>query len=561
MVTCFRLASYLSNHARTNLSIAEDPAADYVSNRPVGQPKYKSLDLARRWIDDCLQSHEHCPGPEMPVLPTRVIDVGAEDGDDPKLVLSQGQRGWYAALSYCWGGPQPFTLTLETMESKLQGISVSKIPETFENAICVARLLNIQYLWIDALCIIQDSDVDKAVEMATMDQVYHNATVTIAAANVEGCSDSFLRKWLPRSYPDQFQLATIDFPCPNGKTGNILVEHGRGYSPKEEPLSKRGWALQERLLSPRVLTFGMHQMWWHCQTALHSEGGAYSDDFVGLGQNMDRLGYDFFQQKGKSPRSTGSNELYEYWRYLVSNYSELHLTVRTDTLPALSGIATRFATVLNDTYCAGLWKNDLLRCLAWYTGHYEEGLVRRSSEYRAPTWSWASIDTGVGWDLRKDKPKMDLLIPTEVLHCQVEPLYSMAPFGEVRAGTVELRGLVRDLDWDGGVELLDADGDLLVKALPDVTVETLNVDADGQGQQQVDFHMGQYEKGVNAIVRRVSCIPVTDHFSLILERQRDGKYVRLGVLDFYFVDDIESRSQAWVEGFYEDATERTVVIR
>ena len=523
-----------------------------MSSRPVRQPQFASFDLARRWIDDCFESHQHCPGPELPALPTRVIDVGAEDGADPKLVLSKGQKGWYATLSYCWGGPQPFTLTLATMDSKQQGISVSELPNTYENAIKAARLLNIQYLWIDALCIIQDSEVDKAVEMATMDQVYHNATVTIAAANVGGCSERFLARWVPRSYPEPFQLAKINFPCPNGETGNIFVESGRGYSLDDEPLSKRGWALQERLVSPRVLTFGKHQMWWHCQTVQHSEGGSFDDDFVGIGKKMERLGHDFFQQKGQNPGSTGSNEIYENWRSIVEDYSGRQLTMRTDVLPALSGIATRFASVLNDTYFAGLWKNDLLRCLAWWTLVEGDEARRRPSEYRAPTWSWASIDSSALWWQREAKPTMSILTPTEVLNCQVELVYPMAPFGEVRAGAIELCGLVRDLDWDGSSHLCDADGDFICSVDVDVTLETLYVDADVGDPHPVDFYMGRDKEGDNAIVRRVSCIPVTDHFSLMLERQRDGKYVRLGLVPFWQADN---------DGFYDGATERTVIIR
>jgi Heterokaryon incompatibility protein (HET) len=537
----------------------EDPASRYVSNRPIKRPDSASFDLATHWIDDCLETHEHCPGPELPVLPTRIIDVGATNGDGPKLILSKGQRARYATLSYCWGGPQPFTLTLATIASKLQGLSYPETPLAFRDAIHVARQLDIQYLWIDALCIIQDSEVDKAVEMAAMDQVYHNATVTIAAANVKGCSESFLTTWVPRCYPNSVGLAKINFPCPDGETGNIFAEYGPGYSPSDEPLSKRGWALQERLLSPGVLTFSSHQMWWHCQTAQHSEGGGYNDDFVIRGGLMDRLGYDFFQQKGQSRRSTGTNELYENWGYLVANYANLHLTVRTDTLPALSGIATRYARVLNDTYYAGLWRKDLLRFLAWFTAHPEEDVVRRHSEYRAPTWSWASIDTFVNWE--QSNAKMDVLIPTEVLHCQIEPVHPMAPFEEVRAGVLELRGLVRDLDWDGDSELRGADDYIMIEALADMTVETLNVDADGQGQQQMDFRMNQDVRGVNPILRRVSCIPVTDHFSLMLDRQRDGEYVRLGVVKFWQMDDNEGQWEAAVNRFYEDATVCTVVIR
>jgi hypothetical protein len=158
---------------------------------------------------------------------------------------------------------------------------------------------------------------------------------------------------------------------------------------------------------------------------------------------------------------------------------------------------------------------------------------------------------------------MDLLIPSEVINCEVQPLYSVAPFGEVQAGTVELRGLMRDLDWDGCHHLLDADDNFLCTVYPDVTLETLYVDADAGDSLPVDFFMGTSNQMevTNANVRRVSCIPVTDYVSLVLERQRDGRYIRLGSV--YFVKTLGDKGEweAWVKGFYQDATQRTVVIR
>jgi Heterokaryon incompatibility protein (HET) len=438
---------------------------------------------------------------------------------------------------------------------------MSELPDAFQDAIKVSRCLGVQYLWIDALCIIQDSDADKVMEIATMDEVYHNALVTICGANVDSFSQSFLATWVPRSYPDPFRLAKIQFPCPNGDMGNIFAEAGSGYSSSKEPLGQRGWALQERLVSPRVLTFGHHQMYWHCQSAQHSEGGGYKDDFSGPGSRLDRLGHGFFKQKGDCHMSTDHHEIYHNWRTIVEDYRKRRLTVRADVLPALSGIATRFANILNDTYCAGLWKNDLLNCLAWHSAVEPNSNTSRPSEYRAPTWSWASIDSPTYWWPRGEKATVDIVMSTKVVNCDVEPVCPIAPYGKVQAGRIELRGPLRDVDWDGGEGIEDADGASLATAMPDATMETLDISVDGEVAKPIVFHMGVDQEGVNAVTRRVSCVPLKGRFSLILERQLDGEYVRLGLAHLDYPNDDDKLWRRDFERLYKGCSERTIIIR
>jgi Heterokaryon incompatibility protein (HET) len=428
------------------------------------------------------------------MLPTRVIDVGPADGsEEPKLFLSRGDNGHYTTLSYCWGGPQLFTLTLGTLGDKQQRLSMSDLPVAFCDAIEVTRSLEFQYLWIDALCIVQDSEIDKASEIATMDQVYQNASVTICAANIARCSQSFLSTWIPASYPSPFQLSAIKFPCPDGAMGIIFVEDKPGYSSSKEPLNQRGWALQERLLSSRLLTFGLHQMYWQCQSAQYCEGGTVKHFKP---QGMERLSHDFFQRNVHGGTSAELQHIYDRWRDIIEDYSPRKFTLSTDMLPALSGIATRFASMLNDSYCAGLWRNDLLNGLAWTAA----GDKTRPSAYRAPSWSWASIDGGVCYDPRPRTSKIDLVQLTKVVSCEIQPLHPTAPFGEVQAGTIELRGVVKDFDWDGVLEFRRADGNYLGRVFPDVEEEAIDSAVDpGVGERAV-FQMDCYvEEGDNAV--------------------------------------------------------------
>jgi Heterokaryon incompatibility protein (HET) len=519
-----------------------------------------SFDLAKRWISECLEHHESCPGAVQSPLPTRVIDVGASDEPvEPKLFLSHGHRCCYTALSYCWGGPQPVVLTRGTINEWQQCMPIAALPAAFQDAVKVTRILNIRYLWVDALCIIQDDDSDKAIEMARMDQIYQDAYVTIAAANSSKCSKSFLDIFIPKAAPEAYHFGKIFFPCPDGLPGSIYVEPSPGeYNPRQEPLNQRGWALQERLLSPRVLTFGSHQMYWQCQTDLQCDGGS-----LRMFVSPDRLGNEFFRHEGDGTPQRDFNQIHNNWCAIITDYSGRHLTLSKDTLPALSGIATRFAEILDDTYCAGFWRNDLRNSLGWKVGYQ----VTRRSEYRAPSWSWASVNGQIWWD-RKDKLNVEseTAKSTEVVNCEVQPLYPVAPFGEVQYGIIELRGQVKDIDWDGVKRIPDAnDPHLEVIAVPDMTQETLEHGNGDELSEPALFSTEKDQDGVASATRPVSCVPLTDHRALLLELRDDGYYTRIGVLDFCFRENEwhkqTDRRREDMEYFFKGCTKRTIFVK
>lgn len=549
----------------------DDPASEYISTRPIVPVPFASFELAKRWISDCLNSHDMCPEPGLSALPTRVIDVGSGDGsEEPKLFLTHGDKQRYIALSYCWGGPQPITLTWATITNKQQCMPLAGLPAAVQDAIKVTRILDIRYLWIDALCIIQDDDSDKAIEMARMDQIYQDAFLTIAAANTLKCSKSFLGTFIPDTAPGPYRFAEMCFPCKDGVLGRIMLVPDSGfYGASKEPLNQRGWALQERLLSPRVLTFGVHQMYWQCQCKLQCDGGSTRKFTTPV-----RLGHEFFKRGSDIATPTESSQIYNKWRALVFDYTSRELSLRTDMLPALSGIATRFAKVLGDSYCAGLWRNDLRQGLGWESACYP-GLTR-PSEYRAPTWSWASVDGRVHWFSREAEVETDIAKSVEIVKCDVQTVYTTAPFGEVQDGVLELRGPVKEIDWDGNKKIgLAIGSDEYGTARPDLVKEILERDAGGSVIELVEFHMGmdneeveEEEKVFNTVTRRVSCIPITDAYSLILEQQQDGNYVRLGLIDFTRRDGPDDdgmyhyrASPEDIAIFYEGSTERTISIK
>jgi hypothetical protein len=110
-----------------------------------------------------------------------------------KLVQTfHGQTGRYAALSYCWGASLPSTTTTANLQAHESGISFDTLPRTLQDAILVVRWMGIEYIWIDCLCILQDSKTDWEHEAARMADVYPNAYLTITASRAEHCGEGFL---------------------------------------------------------------------------------------------------------------------------------------------------------------------------------------------------------------------------------------------------------------------------------------------------------------------------------------------------------------------------------
>jgi hypothetical protein len=180
-----------------------------------------TVSIMKGWIQECLESHDACSHTVMGgYSPTRLIDVGPKDGSkepflfevrenlpdrlsevslDPlteeKTRTYQTKEGTpkvlhYATLSHCWGGTQHLQSTMETLNNRKQSIPLSSMNQTFRDAVNVTRDLDLQYLWIDSLCIIQDSPSDWSRESGKMCSVYSNAVVNISAASSSNGDES-----------------------------------------------------------------------------------------------------------------------------------------------------------------------------------------------------------------------------------------------------------------------------------------------------------------------------------------------------------------------------------
>lgn len=109
----------------------------------------------KEMLESCKTHHARCASTELPVLPTRVVQVGDAE-TPPKLLHTQGNRADYIALSHCWGAEQNLTTTKATLTERMEGIPWRILPKTFQDVLTLAREFGFAYVWIDSLCILQD---------------------------------------------------------------------------------------------------------------------------------------------------------------------------------------------------------------------------------------------------------------------------------------------------------------------------------------------------------------------------------------------------------------------
>lgn len=141
--------------------------------------------LVKQWLRNCCQSHHFCSKEIIPrKLPTRLVKVGTDESE-PSLCLSNQLGGdvEYLTLSHCWGKIEFRKLLKANFASMLVEIKRSTLCATFQHAIMITRRLGFDYLWIDALCIIQDDPTDWEIEAATMAAVYASSKLNIGAVD------------------------------------------------------------------------------------------------------------------------------------------------------------------------------------------------------------------------------------------------------------------------------------------------------------------------------------------------------------------------------------------
>ncbi|ORY13489.1 heterokaryon incompatibility protein-domain-containing protein, partial [Clohesyomyces aquaticus] len=388
------------------------------------------FDWATHWIQQCQTKHEKCNNKFIPessenYLPLRLLDVGGHEDETISLKLSSQIREEhskdYIALSHCWGEAVNITLTKANIDD-MENLHISSLTKTFQHAVRIARALNIRYLWIDSLCIVQDDDAEWESESANMGLVYANSKCVVSAS---ASKDSDGGCFMPK------EVFRDDCTLRGSKKGSIVVSASshrsfeaslKLFTDKAENtvLNTRAWTFQERYLARRVLHFCEGAVFFECNELVVHDGIRYAgskypvragvrydgtlhppNEYEAVQRPVERFttaplpgrargraaqpseNPEYTEQKKQlekllamSARSgmRGAFELlwrfkgtalaekvefHQSWFEMVEKYSARKLTRGTDKLKAMSGIAYFIQKNTTLQYSAGLWKEML----------------------------------------------------------------------------------------------------------------------------------------------------------------------------------------------------------
>ncbi|OBS22819.1 hypothetical protein FPOA_09144 [Fusarium poae] len=417
------------------ISLLEEEFLNYSSDHSDGQDdgtgSLRALSLSKIWLRRCKESHGDCRRLHDltdPILPTRVLDVTGGTLHDPQIKLietSRMKKGTYCALSYCWGKSRCIMTTKANLANHKYDIPLSMLPRTIKDAVLATRGLEIDYLWVDSLCIVQDDTDDWASEAARMGDVYANATLTISTLFGTDCDDGL---FTPHCFRQPYALP---FPIPpmRGNSGDAQwfvpavqppvkeTRYGVLELPLRGPVHSRGWTFQEQMLSTRVLWFGHGHVQWECLSKFAADS---SPDSMGHYKHPGRDNEEPYRSRrmkehlqepfkinatlskskqqelyhaigrGNSWAEEDREAAYREWETLVAEYTTRNLTNESDRIPAILGLANVMGPMFECDFVMGIWKGKhFLRSLLWRVQTTSTcNSLQSGNSY--PSWTWAS---------------------------------------------------------------------------------------------------------------------------------------------------------------------------
>jgi len=348
----------------------------------------KVFALARSWLEICEEKHPECRNKNFkPELPAYVVDVSPNlPAVTARLYKPDvGEKAKYLCLSYCWGAEGQLTTTKENREAHMKSLPVDRLGLTIQDAITTTRRLGFRYLWVDALCIAQNDEAQKASEINSMASIYKNSTAVISAAVASASSKGFLHTRYA-SYDD----AKFKVRMPSGDIGSLgLVQE---IDPDfKHPLDSRAWALQEHILCPRKFVFSSTELLVECVA-------------TGLRSPLSPSLYSYFENNWDNNRAPSiltwdwkTFDCIKGWGDLLRMYSSRQLTDPEDRLNAFQGISSEMEKRSGKKVRYGIPEFGC-EVLDW-----EALTPPPSRSTRAPSWSWGCLDTPVDGPTYQDK--------------------------------------------------------------------------------------------------------------------------------------------------------------
>lgn len=349
----------------------------------------RNLSMFSECFNTCQQNHSKCQermtGLGAGFGPSRLIDI-----EQMRIVhMGIDETPIYFILSYVWGRP-PFLLLQKDNEhefSKPGSLSNKAIPQTIFDSIEITRRFCVRYLWVDALCIVQDDPENKMHEIDRMHIIYAQAEMTIVAATGDGANSGLL--------DIDPAFATVGAHSISGNRFTVdpmemrdVVEFSTWFT--------RGWTFQELVFSKKSLYFTPERTYYAC------EEGSWSEDFPFFENNNANENEHEFYDESLQTDFDFQEKLNPFQNYssMVSKMSTRRFTKESDCLNACRGFYTGLLLKgLGGSVCGlpAIWFEF---ALAWQPdGNLSRRQIEQDSAYiQFPSWSWA------GWNGAIDYP-------------------------------------------------------------------------------------------------------------------------------------------------------------
>ncbi|KAF2790135.1 hypothetical protein K505DRAFT_311975 [Melanomma pulvis-pyrius CBS 109.77] len=418
--------SGVRNKSESELCVAADPLSPaaqngdvsgrYLGNDPTSTESYST---ARGWLSNC-STHTKCNetvsgssriDAHHSLLPTRCVEI-SPDGR-LYLRLTDGLYGTYITLTHRWNtGTERCKTTTANYEERLLGSGLEELPQLFKDVLVIAQKLGVNYVWIDSICIIQygDEGADWRREAPKMAQYYQYSIFTIAGTK-EDMTDGILVPSQDNVTPWASRLAQLPYRDKN----NALAGHFYVYKRKiplvddyvsqvrDSILFRRGWILQEWLLSKRIIWYTTHGLFFECQQELPRADDQSQLTFALASSELQ----SHLQLKASFHHSAPS--ILDFWYHALEVYSTCYLTQpNLDRVLAVSGLAKEVGAILarskagetgadveKEVFVSGLWLRDIHRGLLWEEDHSAQPWTTKVEG--TPSWSWTSLLTQMKW--------------------------------------------------------------------------------------------------------------------------------------------------------------------
>ncbi|KAK0646896.1 heterokaryon incompatibility protein-domain-containing protein, partial [Cercophora newfieldiana] len=308
----------------------------------------------------------------------------------------------YATLSHRWGSNPRLRLLRSNAAQLFDEIPMPSLEPVFQEAILVAWHLGLAHIWIDTLCIVQDSPLDWEAQSRNMGAIYMNAVFNIAAA-VPVSRGLFTQRPPFVHFSPHLHIGWDDISLPSSdKPASLrgfytLRDSARWYANVDSAhLNQRGWVSQERELSPCTLTFGPQQVYWKCGEVLACE--SFPNGVPGM-EAYHAL-YTTRSFRDLVEDAATAEEIVRFWYGFAHRYSETDLTQKRDRLPAAFGMAQQLLRLMpGNRFLAGIFESHIVEGLLW---RFDDTRSRSKpaattvlTDFQVPSWSWASLDCPV----------------------------------------------------------------------------------------------------------------------------------------------------------------------